>query len=64
MATQGGKVKMAPFTTEVANFTWTCTQQITLLPTSTEELSIPPALSFTKDQTQEIGSTNISKSRK
>ena len=34
---------------------WTCTQiQITLLPTSTERLSIPPALSFTKDQTQEI----------
>ena len=33
----------------------TCTQiQITLLPTSTERLSIPPALSFTKDQTQEI----------
>ena len=31
--------------------TWTCTQkQITLLPTSTEELSIPPALLFTKDQ--------------
>src|ERR1043165_6996105 len=28
--------------------TWTCTKQITLLPTSTEELSIPPALSFTK----------------
>src|SRR3954471_6377668 len=46
---------MAPFTTEVANFTWTCThQQITLLPTSTEGLSIPPALLFTKDQTQEI----------
>src|SRR3954463_2143633 len=46
---------MSPFTTEVANFTWTCTQQqITLLPTSTEGLSIPPALLFTKDQTQEI----------
>src|SRR4051812_37120696 len=30
------------------------TQQITLLPTSTEGLSIPPALLFTKDQTQEI----------
>ena len=30
---------------------WTCTQiQITLLPTSIEELSIPPALLFTKDQ--------------
>ena len=26
------------------------TQQVTLLPTSTEELSIPPALLFTKDQ--------------
>ena len=32
-------------------------KQITLLPTSTEELSIPPALLFTKDQTQEIKST-------
>ena len=42
---------MAPFITEVANFTWTSTQQqITLLPTSTEGLSIPPALLFTKDQ--------------
>src|SRR3954468_13993568 len=30
------------------------TQQVTLLPTSTEGLSIPPALLFTKDQTQEI----------
>src|SRR4051812_2482525 len=30
------------------------THQITLLPTSTEELSIPPTLLFTKDQTQEI----------
>src|SRR3954468_20727149 len=30
--------------------TWTCTNQITFLPTSTEELSIPPTLSFTKDQ--------------
>ena len=30
------------------------TKQITLLPTSIEELSIPPALLFTKDQTQEI----------
>ena len=30
------------------------TKQITLLPTSSEELSIPPALLFTKDQTQEI----------
>ena len=28
------------------------TQQVTLLPTSTEGLSIPPALLFTKDQTQ------------
>src|SRR3954470_10360573 len=35
--------------------TWTCAQiQITLFPTSTEGLSIPPALSFTKDQTQVI----------
>src|SRR4051812_12430358 len=34
--------------------TWTCThQQITLLPTSIEGLSIPPALLFTKDQTKE-----------
>ena len=33
--------------------TRTCTQkQITLLPTSTERLSISPALSFAKDQTQ------------
>src|SRR3954468_12437188 len=30
------------------------TQQVNLLPTSTEGLSIPPALPFTKDQTQEI----------
>ena len=44
--------------------TWTCRQQITLLPTSTEELSITPALSFTKDQTQEIKSTSKSKSLK
>ena len=29
-------------------------QQVTLLPMSTEGLSIPPALLFTKDQTQEI----------
>ena len=28
------------------------TQQVTLLPTSTEGLSIPPILLFTKDQTQ------------
>src|SRR3954466_6600518 len=55
---------MVSFSTKVANFTWTCTKQITLLPTSTEELSIPPALSFTKDQTQEIKSTSKSKSRK
>src|SRR3954468_4908428 len=49
--TLGGKETMAPFLkTNVASLTWTCTQQITLLPTSTEELSIPPALSFTKDQ--------------
>src|ERR1041385_5483132 len=45
---EGGKVNNGA---EVANFTWTCTQiQITLLPTSAEELSIPPALPFTKDQ--------------
>ena len=31
---------------------------------STKELSIPPALSFTKDQTQEIKGTSKSKSRK
>src|ERR1041385_308936 len=30
------------------------TQQIALLPTSTEELSIPPALLFTKDKTHGI----------
>ena len=30
------------------------TQQVTLLPTSIEGLSIPPALLFTKDQKQEI----------
>ena len=30
------------------------TQQVTLLPTSIDGLSIPPALMFTKDQTQEI----------
>ena len=42
---------MAPFTTEVAYLTWTYTQQqITLLPTSSEGLSIPPVLLFTKDQ--------------
>src|SRR3954462_15218105 len=44
----GGKVNNGA---EVASFTWTCTQiQITLLPTSTEEFSIPPGLLFTKDQ--------------
>ena len=42
---------MAPFTTEVAYLTWTCTQQqITLLQTSSERLSISPVLLFTKDQ--------------
>ena len=30
------------------------TQKVTLLPTSTEGLSIPSALLFKKDQTQEI----------
>src|SRR4051812_14016249 len=30
------------------------TQQVTFLPMSTEGLSIPPALLFTNDQTQEI----------
>ena len=36
---------------EVAYLTWTCTgQQITLLPTSSERLSISPVLLFTKDQ--------------
>ena len=41
------------FKTKVASLTWTCTQkQITLLPTSSEGLSIPPVLLFTKDQTQ------------
>ena len=41
------------FKTKVASLTWTCTQkQITLLPTSSEGLSIHPALLFTKDQTQ------------
>ena len=55
MDTQGGKANNgAVHNLEVVNFTWTCTKQITLLPTSSEELSIPPALSFTKDQTQEI----------
>src|ERR1041384_7277410 len=40
--------KLLPVGTKL---TWTCTQkQITMLPTSTEELSIPPALLFTKDQ--------------
>ena len=34
------------------------TQQITLLPTSTEGLSIPSALLFTKDQTQREGNNN------
>ena len=29
------------------------TQQVTLIPTSTDGLSIPPALLFTKDHTQE-----------
>ena len=39
------------FKTKVASLTWTCTQiQITLLPTSSKELSIPPALLFRKDQ--------------
>ena len=42
------------------------TQQVTLLPTSTEGLSIPPALLFTKDQTQEkiIIAVTESKNRK
>ena len=36
---------------QARELTWTCTQQqITLLQTSTEGLSIPPALLFTKDQ--------------
>ena len=30
------------------------TQQVTFVPTSRDGLSIPPALPFTKDQTQEI----------
>src|SRR3954463_16472061 len=65
MDTQGGQGNNGTvFKTKVASLTWTCKQQITLLPTSIEELSIPPALSFTKDQTQEIDSTNKSKSRK
>ena len=34
------------------------TQQVTLLPTSTEGLSIPLALLFTKDQTQKEGNNN------
>ena len=34
------------------------TQQVTLLPTSTEGLPIPPALLFTKDQTQREGNNN------
>src|SRR3954468_18139987 len=41
-------------------------QQVTLLPTSTEGLSIPPSLLFTKDQTREIMivvTANESKSR-
>src|SRR3954470_7664204 len=46
--TQGGNVARNYFLTRVLS--WTCTKQITLLPTSTKELSIPPALSFTKDQ--------------
>ena len=38
--------------------TWTCTQQqITLLPTSSERLSISPVLLFAKDQTQ-AGNSN------
>ena len=37
----------------VRKLSWTCTQQqITLLPTSSEGLSIPPVLLFAKDQTQ------------
>src|SRR3954468_24764484 len=46
--TQGGNIARNCFLTRVLS--WTCTEQITLLPTSIEELSIPPALSFTKDQ--------------
>ena len=43
---------MAPFTTEGCLLHLDLhTQQITLLPTSSERLSISPALSFTKDQT-------------
>ena len=43
-----------------SRLTWTCThKQITLLPTSTEGLSIPPALPFAKDQTQ-AGNNNDS----
>ena len=44
---------MAPFTTEGCLLHLDLhTQQITLLPTSTERLSISPALPFAKDQTQ------------
>src|SRR3954467_4904210 len=46
--TLGGNVARDCFLTRVLS--WTCTKQITLLPTSIEELSIPPSLSFTKGQ--------------
>ena len=57
---EGGEVNNgAIYNPEVTSFTWTCTQkQITLLPTSTERLSISPALLFTKGQTQEIKDSN------
>ena len=49
---------MAPFTTQgCLLYLDLHTQQITLLPTSSERLSISPALSFTKDQTQ-AGNSN------
>ena len=54
----------AVYNLEVAYLTWTCTQtQITLLPTSSERLSISPALLFTKGQTQR-GNSNNAKKRK
>src|ERR1041385_6566313 len=46
---EGGSASDAPFENHLLLLDLH-TQQITLLPTSTEELSIPPAVLFTKDQ--------------
>ena len=50
----GGSASEAPFYDNHFIFLDLHTQQVALLPTSTEELSIPPALLFTKYKTHGI----------